>query len=169
MDIQIGDYGRMIFEQMLHAGRNPMPLSHWESIRKEAEPLVRQLLALNSKMKGVEYKIRGRYDGQEHYSDDEKIRKMINELLGVSAQTLKPGDIVCDTPECDVSEHDLDSQTEVDAIGRCGVYLSNGQSLDPYDTIIKIPDDWHDKREEYTSPKFWLDLFHVNQSNSEKV
>jgi hypothetical protein len=51
IEITIGQYGRMMFEMMTSNDARELP-KHWASIRAEAEPLVRQLIALNARMSG---------------------------------------------------------------------------------------------------------------------
>lgn len=53
-EISIGDYGRMVFELFLEENWSNIP-DHWNSIKKEALPLVKKLIKLNDKMEGGGY------------------------------------------------------------------------------------------------------------------
>lgn len=91
MEISVGNFGRMMFEVMLGGGKH-IP-EHWDSIRSEVEPLVRQLLMLNSKMAGGGYQIYGYVgdDGEMVLSEFEK-SKMEFYKNCVEADSLDIGD-----------------------------------------------------------------------------
>jgi len=86
MEITVGMYGSCIFESMLKETPEQMG-AHWASIREKAEPLVRELLRLNSEMKPSSYRIIGLKDasGKEQLSSPQRVRKAQKKLWGIKA------------------------------------------------------------------------------------
>lgn len=75
MEISVGDFGRMIFEQTV-GEKYADPPEHWKSIMAEAEPLVRKLLALNKKMT-----VDGKPNGYKIYGYVEKVKGKKKKVL----------------------------------------------------------------------------------------
>ena len=154
MEVTFGDYGRMMFENMLNPGRQ---IPHWESIRAEAEPLVRQLVELNSKMSTGGYQLYGHINGKEVFRKSDYASEAIKLTWGVPVSKLKKGDLVCVTCN-DVTPMSLEDHLRIDAIGDRYIYGDNGYALDIDDMAIKIPDDWDENYKQYISEKYWLDI-----------
>ncbi len=100
MEIDVGNYGRMIFELVLSNKCQTCP-KHWESIMDKAKPLVKELLALNDEMKvdGREskYTITGQVGEKYFMTESEKIETAMQKTLEVSVEQLKEGDFVFNT------------------------------------------------------------------------
>jgi hypothetical protein len=99
MEIDVGNYGRMIFELVL--SNNKYCPEHWKSIIDKAEPLVKELLALNDEMKvdGHEskYTIVGQIGEKYFMTKSEKIETAMQKTLEISVEQLKEGDFVFNT------------------------------------------------------------------------
>lgn len=172
MEISVGDFGRMIFEQTV-GDKYTDPPEHWKSIMAEAEPLVRKLLALNDKMtvdgKPGGYQIHGYVEKgkkKKVRSEFERIRMAQEHALKVKGSNLKIGDRIWLLPR--FSDHEMyvgqDDPVPVTDIGRTGtIYVEMRgcnyeypATVNPNDDVLKAPKDWDEKEAEYTSKKFWL-------------
>ena len=164
MEVNIGDYGRMMFE-MMTGTRSNMP-DHWESISKEAEPLVRQLIDLNIKMKNGGYNIVGYKDkeGKKKLSKFERI-KQAQKAWEVSADTLKEGDQIWLVST--YSDHEMyigqDDPVIVQDVTKNGVYVEMQGCNYEFttcvrltDKVLKAPADFDDREDEYGSDEYWL-------------
>lgn len=161
-EIDVGAYGRMMFEQMTSANSNN--IDHWESIRAKAEPLVRELIKLNEEMKPTGYNILGYSEkGKKKLSKHERIDAAQEKLWKVEASTLKVGDLVW-LVDSDHEMYIVQSQP-------CPVEYKKkdtiGVSIDMWgedvivkihktDEVFKAPADFDEKEELYTSEKYWL-------------
>lgn len=163
MEISIGDYGRHLFEQMTNKKNG---LSHWDSIRAEAKPLVEKLLELNQKMEGGGYQIIGIKDksGKKVLSQAARIKKAQMQWE-CEAGTLKEGDRIW---LHDNYDHEMyigqNDPVEVMDITKKGIYLEmNGfnceyvQQISVDEKVLKAPADFLDKEDEYTSDEYWLE------------
>jgi hypothetical protein len=166
MEISIGDYGRMMFE-IMNGKYKDMP-EHWQSISKEAEPLVKQLLALNAKMTNGGYEIIGVKDekGKKKLSKFERIQKAQKEWE-VSASTLKEGDQIWLLSA--YSDHEMyigqDDPVTVQDVTKKGVYVEMQgcnyeftECVRLTDKVLKAPADFDNREELYTSDEFWLEI-----------
>lgn len=166
MEITIGDYGRFMFESMLKDTPEQMG-THWASIRVKAEPLVRELLRLNSEMKPDGYRLIGYKDesGKIHLSDHQRVRKAQEQLWGVKAGELTDNDWLWLHDDSDYEMHIGEHQP-------CRIeYIKNdtiGVNVDirGHDVIIKVskntlvlkaPADWEAKEDVYNSWEYWLE------------
>ena len=129
MEIDVGNYGRMVFELVLSNKCQTYP-KHWESIIDKAKPLVEKLLALNDEMKvdGREnkYTIIGQVGEKYFMSESEKIETAMQKTLEVSIEQLKEGDFVFNTfsPSCSLIEAVYDNKLgHVVEITKKGIYL----------------------------------------------
>jgi hypothetical protein len=151
MEVSVGDYGRMMFEMMVAEKYSDLP-EHWQSIKKEAEPLVRKLLALNNKMSNGGYKIHGYVEKKgkkkvKVLSDHEKIN-IAQAQLAVDAGTLQEGDYFWLYKHYDhemyIGQDDPLSVTEVTKkavyfeMSHCGGHHTESIALN--DKVLKAPD-----------------------------
>jgi hypothetical protein len=157
MELTIEQYGQHLFGAMV-GSKNHSPPEHWESIRAKAEPLVRQLIALNAEMKGGGYTLVGYTEnGKEIKSELERIREAQAQTWLVTASTLKEGDHIW-IEEDWVSEEEP-SKVEFIRKGKVAVdHHGELVRLSGYEEVLKAPDDWDDKQELYQSKKFWLEI-----------
>jgi hypothetical protein len=159
MKTAIGDYGRMVFEIFLgDRSRHLTTPDHWESIRKEAEPLVRKLLALNSKMTNGGYHLYDYHDetGKLIRLPSQRIELAMIYDLQIPAQSLKVGDKIWAmgdyidiTPDCHPATVKY-IEGEGDA-WVAGVDTFNGvlQKVTIYDKILLMPEGWNGIDETY--------------------
>lgn len=166
MEMKIGEYAKHLFEIMVgddryFGGRGP---EHWESIRAEAEPLVKQLIALNDKMSNGGYSIVGyKKEGKKVLSKSERIREAQKQLWEVEANTLKVGDYVFyDEGEETSYVDDAVGPWKVDDVSIKGVYIDvqhcggwHTAKITKDEKVIKAPDDWDDNGM-YTD-EWWLE------------
>ncbi len=157
MEVSVGDYGRMIFEMTIgdgYAGRRDDLPVHWASIFDKAEPLVRQLLALNEEMVGETgkgYKITGyiKEGGKKVRPDHERIQMAQEALWKVKASTLKEGDLIWLLD----SDHEMyigeNPPVSVQDVSKKCVYVEmqgcNYEytvQVDLGDDVLNAPDDW---------------------------
>lgn len=177
MEVSIGDYGRMIFE-MTVGEKYADPPEHWASIMAEAEPLVRQLIALNQKMtvdgKPGGYKIHGyteKVKGKKRkvLSDHEKIRAAQRQLL-VAAGTLQEGDMFW---LFDNDDHEMyveqDDPLTVEEVTKKGVYFEmshlgghHTERIDLKEKVLKAPDFFKEHRA-------ICDRFHLNEIDADTM
>lgn len=163
MEIKIEEYGRHMFSVMTS---EPSGSEHWESIRKEAEPLVRQLIALNDKMKGGGYKLTGYIDstGKKKLPDHERIKLAQEKLWKVSTAELEVGDKIWTINE-DLEMHIGETEPgTVEDITAKAVYIELrdwedytqkfGKNKDYF--VLRAPKDWDKKEDLYSSDKYWL-------------
>ncbi len=165
MEVTIGEYGRMMFEMMV-GGKKNMP-DHWKSIANKAEPLVRELIKLNDEMKPGSYDIIGYKgtDGKKKLSKHERIRLAQKRLWGTKAGTLKEGERLWLCSNYDIEMYiGEQSPAPVEfvkkdsiAIEMQGCNYEYMVRVDADELVLKAPDDFFDKEEEYTSDKFWLE------------
>ena len=128
MELKIGDYGRALFEQMINSTQTAVlvdGIGHWESIREKAEPLVRELIKLNSEMGGGGYQLVGYTDetGKQKLPNHKRIRLSQEKLWKVNINELKKGDkiwLLDDEPEMYIGESDPGI---VDSVSENHVYL----------------------------------------------
>lgn len=164
MEITIEEYGKFLFQTM---NRENSGSDHWESIRKEAEPLVKELIELNFKMKGGGYKLVGYKDkkGKTVLSDSRRIEIAQEKLWKVSTTELKQGDkiwLIGEEPEMHIGETD---PAPVDEITDKNVYITLNnwedytQKLSKSKSyfVLRAPKDWNKKEELYSSDKYWLE------------
>ena len=162
MEISIGDYGRMLFETTVGGGVLP---EHWESIKAEAEPLVRQLIALNQKMTNGGYAIHGYYEGEKRVlSNYQKIKQAQNRCL-VLASSLQENDKfwIFDHPdfEMDVADDPL----TVFEVTKKGVYFkvkrgSSTDVIDPKTKVLSLPNGVTEQFQEmFQSDDYWKLLY----------
>jgi hypothetical protein len=158
MEISIGDYGRMMFEEMTSAKSGCL---HWDSIRDEAKPLVHKLLELNNKMKNAPYQIVGiKENGKKVLSKAKRIEKAQVQMWGYKACVLKEGDYVWLN---DNNDHEMyirqDDPVKVIDITKKGIYLAMHDIIERInidENILLAPADFHGKEESYTSDEYWL-------------
>ena len=147
METTIGNYGRMIFEMM--CVKNGLP-DHWESIKTKAQPLVQELIRLNSEMKPVGYDIIGTYDenGRKKLSKSKRIEIAQEMMWQVEATTLKTKDLVwINSGDYEMYIGQQDPGIVEDVTKKC-IYVStdyfgNSQltKLFKGDKVLKAPDD----------------------------
>ena len=171
MEVSVGDYGRMMFEMMV--GEKHLP-DHWESIKAEAEPLVRKLLALNAKMSSGGYEIHGYSDkGKTVLSVQEKVEAAQRRFL-IPASELQEGDSFW---LFDNQEHEMyvgqDDPFIVEDVTKKGIYYEashlggrHTERIDPDEKVLKAPDCFKNfdenndrKQREFTSDEYWLKLY----------
>lgn len=171
MEISVGDFGRMIFEQTV-GEKCTDPPEHWKSIQAEAEPLVRKLLALNKKMivdgkpGGYEvhgYVEKGKGKKKKVLSKDQRIKLAQEKVMEVSASTLKEGDRIWLNHDYDIEmyfrEHEPvtvdivkgDTIIVAHPYERHGVYKIHAK-----DQVLLAPKDWDEKEDEYHKDEYWL-------------
>ncbi len=164
IEINVSDYGKMMFEFAVGIREQYLP-KHWASIRKEAEPLVRQLLALNEKMDGGGYEIYGyvKEDGKKKLSVHDRAYLAWVKSWEVSAKTLKEGDYVWLHDDGDYPMESLDCQPiEVQIIKGNKIIVEHPENNDSIyqisksDKVLKAPKDWDERQEEYESQEYWL-------------
>jgi hypothetical protein len=174
MEIKIGDYGRMLFENFATAKYGPdsdhwdnMP-EHWRSIAAKAIPLIQQLIALNDEMvvdgKPGGYKLTGHVvAGKKQLTNFERIRQAQKQLWGVQAKKCKEGDLVWLIYDHDMYIGQNDPCTvEFKKKGYLGVEVRHmgGYHIDKIpdtEVVLRAPKDWEDNEELYTSDKYWLE------------
>jgi len=164
-EIAVGDYGRFMFESMLKETPEQMG-KHWASIREKAEPLVRELLRLNSEMKPGSYRIIGYKDatGKEQLADHQRVKKAQEQLWGVKAGELAETDFlwlldsdyemhIGEQPPCNIE------YIKKDAIGVNVDVWSNDVTvkISKNTLVLKAPTDWEEKEEVYSSWEYWLE------------
>lgn len=164
MEISIGDYAKHLFEIMV--ARPDKSLKHWESIRAEAEPLVRKLIELNDKMEGGGYKITGYTDtkGKKKLPDHERIRLAQKKLWQCKAGELKEGDQcwLVENYDHEMYVGEQDPAPVVD-VTKNGVYLEMEGCNYEYiiqiaktEKVLKAPEDWNEDNEKYSN-EYWLE------------
>lgn len=173
MEVSVGDYGRMMFEMMV--GQNSFNgIEHWSSIKSEAEPLVRKLLALNNKMSNGGYTIHG------YLAESEKQQKVLSKWEKIEAaqkrvlvptSTLQEGDKfwLFYADEYEMFVHRDDPATVEDVTKKAVYYEIRGHHngrLNLDDQIIKAPDcfkkddeDSIQQQEEFKSDAYWLKVY----------
>lgn len=166
MEISIGDYGRHIFDVMAKEDPAHMP-DHFKSIREKAEPLVRELLRLNSEMQPSGYRIIGYKDasGKKQLSERQRIAIAQKRLWGVEAGELAETDFLW-------LYKDLDYEMHVGEQPPCSVeYIKKdtiGVNVDVWSTdvtvkvskdtlVLRAPADWQENKELYGSWDYWLE------------
>jgi hypothetical protein len=154
-EISIGEYGSYLFESVV----SPQPSAdHWESIRAKAEPLVRQLIALNEEMTGGGYKLTGYVkDGKEQLASHQRIAQAQEQLWSVPNVQLKVGDKVWledqyildqnPVPVLFENNHSIAIQRELGWI----------EKFNRIGTVLKAPDDWEENQDQYQTRKYWLE------------
>ena len=163
MELTIDEYGKYLFHVMTKEKYSSG--SHWESIRKEAEPLVRQLIELNKKMEGGGYKLVGYVDesGKKILSDHERVCKAQDKLWKTTASTLKKGDKIWlygGDRDMHIGE---DEPAVVETVTKEWIYIMVKDWEDVTEKIhkraivYKAPKDWSKKEELYSSDEFWLE------------
>lgn len=139
---------------------------HWASIREKAEPLVRELLRLNSEMKPGGYRIIGYTDasGKKQLSDHQQVRNAQKELWGIKASEATENDLVWlidsdyemyieEQPPCSIEYVKKDAiGVNVDIWGDDVTVKVSKNTL-----ILKAPADWKEKEELYSSWNYWLE------------
>jgi len=171
MEVSVGDYGRMMFEMMV--GEKNLP-DHWESIKTEAEPLVRKLLDLNAKMSNGGYEVHGYSDkGEKVLSAKEKIEAAQRRFL-IPASELQEGDSFW---LFDNYDHEMyvgqDEPLLVEDVTKKGVYYEashlggrHTERIDLTEKVLKAPDCFKEddelKQQEFTSDEYWLKLYETS-------
>ncbi len=165
MEIEIGDYGKYLFQQMVKEEQYRTN-DHWESIRKKAEPLVRELIKLNSAMKGGGYKLVGYVDdsGKTKLPDHKRIKLVQEKLWKVSSDKLKTGDkiwLLEDEPEMYIGQDDpgkVDDVTDKNVYVELYNWEEYTQKLEKNKDyfVLRAPKDWDDNEELYSSDEYWL-------------
>ena len=163
MELEIGEYGGFLFRVMAN---KPEHMDHWESIRKKAEPLVRELIRLNEEMEGGGYKLVGYAEngGKVKLTNSQRIDYAQEKLWMVSASELKEGDKIW------LIDGDIDmyiGQEDpgvVDTIKNGAVYVELKGFGDEFiskiskkDKVYRAPKDWDKKEELYSSDEYWLE------------
>lgn len=162
MEISVGDYGRFLFENLVGT-RKDHSNRQWEAIRAEAEPLVRQLLALNEKLE-YPYELTGYHtQGKKKLSRFEKIRLAQDKELTVRVSQLREGDEVwLVEPDFDM-EVDGRSTVFVKEITENSVYVEHphvrlgGTYRMPktsQEKVLRKPADWYVLRMD--EDDYWL-------------
>lgn len=165
MEIDVDDYGKHLFSSMLE--KKGTAGQHWESIRSKAEPLVRELIRLNSEMKGGGYKLVGYKDesGKEILPDHKRITKAQEELWSVYTADLKVGDRIWLLNDCDFEMHIGEQEPgKVEEVTGKAVYVelysweefTQKLPKNKNTKVLRAPKNWEDKEEEYTSDEYWL-------------
>jgi hypothetical protein len=164
MEVKIGDYGRMMFEMMEEGKLSGHLPPHWESIREKAQPLVKQLIALNDEMVGGGYVIVGRkVKGKKVLSKAERIKRAQKKLWEVEASTLEVGDrVFYDEGEEASFVDDGCGPWEVEDVSTKGIYIDvqhcggwHTARIGRDEKVIKAPKDWYEN-ETYTD-EWWLE------------
>ncbi len=163
MELTVGDYGSHLFKIMAGKDRS---LEHWESIRAKAEPLVRELIRLNSEMSNGGYTIVGYADekGKSKLSKVERIIEAQKRLWTVKVGKLKEGDRVW----VNDGDHEMyigeQSPAPVHDVTKKGVYIEmQGCNYEYIITlskdaeVLRAPKDWDDKEAVYSSGEYWLE------------
>lgn len=161
MEVRIEEYGKMMFQIMTSENSHS---EHWESIRKEAEPLVKELIKLNNKMKGGGYKIVGYRDdsGKMNLPTHRRIEIAQEKLWMIKASKLKRGDKIWlfgDEPEMHIGEQ---SPAIVEDVTKEAVYVemhdweNYTKKLGKDYEVLKAPKDWEENEDLYSSEKYWL-------------
>lgn len=130
MEIKLGDYARMIFESVMEPQRYSQ--NHWNSIREEATPLVKQLIALNDKMTDP-YKIIG--TEKHKLSETERIAEAVRREWECNANEIAIGDQIW-IPHQDINVYD--EPAEVTDISSKMIYVMYGYQLLSFPTNIKV-------------------------------
>jgi hypothetical protein len=164
----------MMFEMMV--GEKHLP-DHWESIKAEAEPLVRKLLDLNAKMSNGGYEVHGYSDkGEKVLSAHEKIRAAQRRFL-IPASELQEGDGFWWL--FDNYDHEMyvyDEPLVVEDVTKKGIYYEASHlggrhigRIDPTEKVLKAPDcfknfdEQNDRKQlEFTSNEYWLKLYETS-------
>lgn len=160
----------MMFEMMLgdESKDKNMP-DHWKSIKKEAEPLVRQLLELNKKMT-PSYEVYGYYETgkkskkKKKLSNDERIDLAREKLWEVEASTLKEGDQVWLHKDYDLPMENLydDEPVEVEIVKDGRIFVSHPYErhgvyeISSKDKVLKVPADFTGEDDPYLTDEYWL-------------
>lgn len=166
MEMTLFDYGGHLFNVM--ASNEIRYIKHWESIREKAEPLVRKLIRLNNEMEGGGYQIVGYTDvgGKKKLSKYERIDRSQKKLWGVKASKLKIGERVwlCNNEEHEMYINQNEDPVYVHDISKKGIYIEmlglGGEyiiTIPKNELVLKAPDDFDLKLEEYCSEKYWLE------------
>jgi hypothetical protein len=170
MELTVGQYGDHLFEMMVGRGvSNPgyCP-DHWESIRAEAEPLVRRLIALNDEMKGGGYSIVGYHGadagGRKKLPLVERILLAQKKLWLVKAGDLREGDLVWLYKDYDIEMYiEENDPVAVTEITKKGVYLDHPferhgtYRISPDAEVFRAPDDWEEKQHVYQTQDYWVE------------
>lgn len=145
-ELSVGDYGRRLFQIMTDDNSH---VDHWESIREKAEPLVRQLIALNSEMKGGGYKITGYKTGRgkKILSNEQRIELAQRNHLGIEIGKCKEGDYVwlIDNFELSMPPNECDP-VMVDGLYKNSVMVQHPRlrdalfEVDVNEIVIRSPD-----------------------------
>jgi len=161
MEVSVGDYGRMMFE-MLVAEKGNLP-EHWQSIQVLAEPLVRQLIALNGQMTNGGYEIHGYVEpgNKKILSKHELIQAAQEKALKFPANKLKIGDRLwlIEDGELDMSfDQDPVAVSDIGNTGSIYVEMQGGYvaQIHPSNLVLKAPDDWDENEDQYRSDDYWL-------------
>lgn len=171
MEVSVGDYGRMMFEMMLTKGNLP---DHWQSIKEEAEPLVRKLLDLNARMSNGGYEVHGYLaKGKKVLSSQEKIKTAQSRFV-IPASELQEGDRFW---LFDNYHHEMyigqDEPLLVDEVTKKGVFyyttgrIVTARRIDANEKVIKAPDCFKEddelKQQEFQSDEYWLKLYEASE------
>jgi hypothetical protein len=144
--------------------------AHWESIAKQAVPLVKRLLNLNAKMQPHGYAVVG-YEvvgpggvKKKVLSRHKRIQLARDQLWLKPASTLKPGDRCWPGRDSDWdADFHSDPVPVLDVTPR-GVYVTypgsrdqdSAMILQPTDKVYAVPADWDASNDRYNSDEFWL-------------
>lgn len=164
METSIGEYGKMMFEQMIgvsdqYRGRP----DHWESIREKAEPLVRELVKLNEEMTGGGYTLVGykTKDNKPVKTSYQRIDEAQVKMWGINPNDVKDGDrIFFRGGDIGYAYGDYDTPVHAKLIDG-SLYVEHlwGKGYMPVDgQIIKVPDDFDEYNDKYWSDEYWLKI-----------
>ena len=166
MEIEIGDYGQIIFEMMVgDTGELP---DHWARARHRAEPLVRQLIRLNGELR-LGYELIGYKDdnGKLILSKAQKIDKA-QKTWAVPAKELKIGDQVwlLDSRYDNMRIENRQPGTvthKIKNIITIEILISYGRweaaKIQEKDYVLKAPPDWEKNQDRYSSDEYWLEIY----------
>lgn len=163
IEVSVGDYGKMLFDMLLEPNGH-LP-DHWKSIKKEAVPHLKALIALNDKMKGGGYTITGiKKKGRKVLPKHERIAQAIKAAWIFPTNKLKDGDRYILTNEVfEIQNEDWwHYHLKVVVVGVTG--LVYGETSDKllqrvYDQeVIRIPEDYESER---YNDDYWLKIAEV--------
>jgi hypothetical protein len=167
MEISVGNFGKYMFESMTTDGKLS---EHWESIAKEARPLVMKLIALNDKMvkdgKPSGYEIYGYKPTPKSKKKLSKTKRisLAQECWKVRADALNEGDKFWTTGCSDIEMYvTQDDPVSIMDITKTKVYFemshcggSHTECIELSEMVLKAPDDFDEKKAIYQSEEFWL-------------
>lgn len=172
----VSEFGKYLFFAMVgHKDGYGGTEDGWEKIREEAEPLVRQLIAIEERVNGTQFINYKKSDGGIVYSKAARIRKAQEKLWKVDVEDLKEGDMIWfegGDQECALGDYEpmkvdfvKDGCAYMD-MGRAGIYKITPTMK--WVTIFRAPADYKEKdvvttkdgiehyANEYDEESYWL-------------